>query len=253
MQCTILGCGGSGGVPQINCHCVVCTSDNPKNKRLRCSILIESETTTILIDTSPDLRQQALQNHITSIDAVLYTHAHSDHIVGVDDVRFLSHHDTPIDAFMEQHVAQAMEQKFPHIFKQLSKWYKPRLTSKVFDIADGMFMVGDIAVLPLNQIHGGITSCGFRCNDIAYSTDCNALPESAFKVLAGVKIWIVDCLRYHCAPTHSNLEKTLGWIARIKPDLAILTHMDHNIEYEELITLLPAGVVPAYDGMKVRL
>ena len=250
MECTILGCGASNGVPQISCNCTVCTSDDPKNKRLRPSIIIKSSNTKILIDTSPDLRQQAITNKINHVDAILYTHDHSDHVSGIDDTKFLSKDTNPIPAYMNQETHHSLKNRFRYIFEQLTPLYKPRLEAKVFD-GTKAFYVNEIKIQPFIQLHRKITSMGYRFGNLAYSTDVDFVPEESFKILEGVKIWIVDCLRYYWAPSHSYLEKTLEWISRIKPEIAILTHMAHEMDYNEISKILPENVKPAYDGMRI--
>lgn len=249
MQCIILGCGSSNGVPQIGCSCKICTSNDIRNHRLRSSILVESSISRILVDTSPDLRQQALANKIGYVDAILYTHDHADHISGIDDTRFLSKEGLPIPAYMDHITFKSLEKRFYYIFHQVSKLYKPCLEAKIFT---DKFKIGDIEVIAFRQIHGGINSYGFRFGELAYSTDFNKLPEESYKVLQGVKIWVVDCLRYYWAPTHSWLEKTFECIARVQPEKAILTHMAHDMDYNTLVNMLPSNILPAYDGMKIK-
>ncbi len=249
MKCTILGCGGSNGVPQIACSCYVCSSNDSRNKRSRSSILIESPKATLLVDTSPDLHAQALKNNIITLDGVIYTHCHFDHVGGIDDIRQLVLGKQPIPGFMDPVTAKIMNMRFDYIFSQLTKHYKPLLNLNIFH---GSFSFHDIEIHPFLQRHGNYFSYGFRFGQLAYSTDVTLLDEEAFNILAGVKIWVVDCLRYHHAPTHANLEMTLGWIERVKPEQAILTHMGHEIDYSEIKRLLPSNVIPAYDGMLIQ-
>ncbi|WHQ46718.1 MAG: MBL fold metallo-hydrolase [Candidatus Midichloria sp.] len=251
MICTILGCGGSSGVPEIGCGCFTCSSPNPKNKRLRSSIYIQSKTTSILVDTSPDLRQQALTHGIKYLDAILYTHDHGDHICGIDDTKSFARSGCIIPTFLNQSTYDTLTQRFPYIFKQASLLYPVRLQTNILKY-NHAFQVGDIDIISFPQIHGKIISTGFRFGELAYSTDLNELTNQAIEVLAGVQIWIVDCLRYAWAPTHSYLERTISWSDKIKPELTILTHMAHDIEYAEIKKILPQNIIPAFDGLKIN-
>lgn len=253
MRVTMLGCGSSGGVPLIGCDCAVCTSKNPKNKRLRVSVLVETGAKNILIDTSPDLRQQALRHNIRRIDAVLYTHDHADHTHGLDDLRsfnYLSGDSLPL--YGDAHTMEGVKRRFPYAFlpKPENVWYRPSLTTNILPDAETYdFTVYGVSVKLFRQSHGRTHTLGYRIGDFAYSTDAKDLPESAFEALAGVKLWIVDCLRYRESPGHSTLEKTLGWVSRVNPGLAVLTHMAHDLDYDVLCKELPSGVVPGYDGL----
>lgn len=248
-KCTILGSGGSNGVPQVACHCYVCKSNDPKNKRTRVSLLLESDSAVILVDTSPDLYAQALRHKLETIDAVLYTHAHFDHIAGIDDIRQLTLGRRPIPAFMDAKTSKKMTALYDYIFNHINPEYQPLMHPVVFC---GNFQFRDIMIQPFWQKHGYYFSYGFRFGDLAYSTDINIMNENGFDVLKGVKIWIVDCMRYFHAPTHSYLENTIQWIERVKPELAILTHMNHEIDYSELAKILPKNIVPGYDGLIVN-
>ncbi len=249
MICTILGCGGSAGVPIIGCHCVVCKSTHERNKRTRASILIETDSTSVLVDTSPDLRQQALLRNLTSLDAVLITHCHADHVGGVHDLKMFTHAKSlPVYAPIESMVY--LKSTASYLFKQENKWYPTCLT--LHELQDEL-RINELIITSFMQQHDSVVSYGFRFGDLAYSTDVNKLNSHAFKVLRGVRVWIVDCLRYHWSPSHSIFEKTLEWIYRVKPERAILTHMSHEIDYNEIIKLLPHGVEAAYDGMKIQI
>jgi phosphoribosyl 1,2-cyclic phosphate phosphodiesterase len=251
MKCIILGCGGSNGVPQIGCNCIVCKSDNPKNHRTRVSVYVESPTTKILVDTSPDLRQQLLNNKIHYSDAILYTHDHSDHVMGIDETKLLSRDKKLIPAYADKKTTESIRKRFSYIFKQNSPLYPPRLKSIIIDQYE-KFKIGDIEVQAFLQKHDNVSSLGFRFGNLVYSTDVNKIPEKSFKYLEGVDTWIVDCQRYHWIPSHAYIELVLNWIARIKPKLTILTHMSHGMEYEELKRILPTHITPAYDGMVIK-
>lgn len=253
---TMLGCGASGGVPLIGCRCAVCTSDDPKNKRTRVSILIESAGSRLLVDVPPDLRAQCLRHDITRVDGILITHDHADHTHGIDDTRsFNFHADAAVPLYTDKACMDNLLLKFPYIFRERVPefgWYRPCLLPNVIP-SDGSIRIGDMPVRIFKQQHGQIHSLGLRIGDFAYSTDVNHLSEAAFEALHGTKVWIVDCLGYKPAPTHAYLSQTLEWIARVKPERAILTHMSHQLEYHTLLSELPPGVVPGYDGMVVHI
>ncbi len=256
MKITILGCGSSSGVPAIGCKCPVCRSPNPKNKRLRVSVLVENEGKRLLIDTSPDLREQFLSNDLCTVDAIIYTHAHADHLHGIDDVRSINYYNNAaIPAYMDEPTLESIRSKFPYVFQPPMPdygWYRPCMEPIVFTYGVP-FVAAGMQVTAFGQIHGKGISAGLRIGDFAYSTDVNELPPPALDALNGVRVWVVDCLRYQPAPTHSHLERTLQWINKVKPEQAILTHMAHDFDYETLLSELPPGVAPAYDGLAITI
>ncbi|WP_085902168.1 MBL fold metallo-hydrolase [Kiloniella majae] len=254
MKITMLGCGGSGGVPicsgAAGGNWGNCNPENPKNRRRRVSILVEHEDTTILVDTGPDLRIQLLDAGVEYIDAVLYTHDHADHIHGLDELRYLAYKaGGPIEAFMDEADREIITNRFAYAFTSScdpESTYTPMMDDKTID---GPFKVGSIEITPFYQNHGNTTSLGFRFGDFAYSTDVFDLDERAFETLAGVKHWIVDCLRYEPHPSHAHFEKTLSWVERLKPERTILTHMNQQVDYDDLLSKCPEGVEPGYDGL----
>lgn len=259
MKVTVLGCGGSGGVPLAGGvpggNWGDCDPENPKNRRRRVSILVEEAGTAVLVDTSPDLRAQILDAGVTRLDAVIYTHAHADHCHGLDDLRWLVYQNGgPIDAFMDSVTRKRLTQRFGYAFASsgnLGGLYKPLMTDKVIDAP---FTVGAMEVRPFRQSHGGNeTTLGYRFGKIAYSTDVVELDDAAFEALEGLDLWIVDCLRDEPHPTHTHTAKTLSWIERVKPKRAVLTHMNHQVDYDTLAARCPPGVEPAYDGMVLTL
>ena len=253
MKITILGCGSSGGVPLIGGNWGDCDPNDPRNRRTRASVLVEDGDTTIIIDTSPDMRQQLLACNAQKLDAVLYTHAHADHCHGIDELRSLNWlMDKPILVFADATTMTELESRFPYIFHgtpRHSNYYKPAVTAHVIA---GSFQVGELPVLPFEQDHGYGKTLGFRIGDFAYSTDAKGLDESAFDALKGIKVWVVDCVREEVHPTHSHLVQTLAWIDRVQPERAYLTHMNHTMDYTAVAAKLPKGVWPAYDGLVIE-
>lgn len=255
MRVTILGCGGSGGVPLANGtpggNWGACDPKNPRNRRKRSSILIEVQGRAILIDTSPDLRDQLLDHDVRQVDAVLFTHLHADHLHGLDELRSMTNRTRkPIPAYIPARDHAELTARFAYAFAsshQASKLYPAIYDDRV--IEDGAFDLLGLRARAFAQTHGNVTSTGYRLDKVAYSTDAKELDEAAFEALEGIDLWIVDCLRLHPHPTHSHLEQTLEWIARVRPRRAILTHLNHTMDYQVLRDLCPPGVEPAYDGL----
>lgn len=248
MKLTVLGCGTSGGVPKIPEYWGACDPENPKNRRRRASILVEDGETVILVDTTPDLREQVLSARIKHLDAVLYTHDHADHTHGIDDLRgFFQASRQKIPVYGDPQTIDLLKSRFSYIFKSENGY--PAICSA--RVISGATSINGVNIVPFEQGHGAGLSLGYRFGDMAYSTDLDRMPESAFEALEGVKVWVVDALRYEPHPTHSHLEQTLRWIDRVKPELAVLTHMTWDMDYETLKAELPEGVVPAYDGMVI--
>jgi phosphoribosyl 1,2-cyclic phosphate phosphodiesterase len=256
---TILGCGGSQGVPTPVGDWGLCDPANPRNQRLRPSILLEmanpaGTAKTILIDAGPDLRQQLLGTRCRHIDALLFTHGHADHTHGIDDLRAVNRlMGATIPFWASRQTIADLRQRFGYAIVDdpgTASFYRPALVAH--EVA-GPFEAAGIPIVPFDQDHGFSRSLGFRIGDFAYSTDVVQLDEAAFAALAGTEIWIVDCLREAPHPTHSHLERTLGWIERVKPRRAILTHMDQSSDYEAMRRLVPPGVEPGYDGLVIEL
>ena len=250
MRVTVLGCGTSSGVPQIGCDCAVCRSPDPRNRRRRCSIYIEAQGQRILVDTGPDLRQQCLDAGIGEIDALLYTHAHADHVHGIDDLRAINNLImAPIPTYASEEVFDRIRERFPYVLaggRAGFGYWRPEIAPHV---VDGPFRIGDVEIIPFPQKHGRGTTWGLRVGPFAYSTDTDGLDEHAFACLRGVEYWIVDALRDRPHPSHAHLELTLGWIDRVGPKQAFLTHMNHEVDYNDWVARLPNGVLPAHDGL----
>jgi phosphoribosyl 1,2-cyclic phosphate phosphodiesterase len=256
MRVTMLGCGPSWGVPRIGGEWGRCDPANPKNRRRRVSVLVEEGESVLLIDTSPDLREQLLAAAVRRIDAVLYTHAHADHLHGIDDLRSVNLlMQRAIPVYGSARDLDEIRRRFGYVFDAVklgrqSAFYKPVLEPHAIT---GPFTAAGVAVLPFAQDHGFTKTVGLRIGAFAYSTDVVALDEAAFAALAGVDLWIVDCIRRHPHVTHAHLEKTLQWVARVRPKRAVLTHMDESLDYDTLRRELPAGVEPGYDGLVIEL
>jgi phosphoribosyl 1,2-cyclic phosphate phosphodiesterase len=255
MKITILGCGVAGGVPMISAGWGRCDPGNPKNRRRRQSILVEAEGQTILVDTSPDLREQLLDTRTRHLDAVLYTHAHADHLHGIDDLREVNRvMRAPIPVYAELGTLAEIADRFSYVFTPMNMetetLYKPWLEPHRID---GPFQVGPLTVVPFDQDHGYSRTTGFRFGTAAYSTDVLDLPEASFAHLLGLDVWIVGCLIDQPHNTHAHVEKALTWVDRIKPKLTVITHMSPRLDYASLVATLPAGVVPAYDGMVLEV
>ena len=252
MRVTMLGCGPSWGVPRIGGDWGACDPANPKNRRRRVSILVEEGRSVLLVDTSPDLREQLLDAQVQRIDAVIFTHAHADHTHGIDDLRSVNQlMGGAIPIYADGETLASLKKRFGYVFAPSKPgleyaYYKPTVESRVID---GPFTAAGIPVVPIAQDHGFSQSWGFRFGRFAYSTDVLRLEEAAFAALAGIEVWIVDCIRRRPHVTHSHLERTLQWIERVRPRRAVFTHMDQSLDYEALSRELPAGVEPGYDGL----
>lgn len=227
-----------------------CDPANPKNRRRRASVLVEEGDTRVLIDTTPDLREQMLSAQVGSLDAVFYTHDHADHVHGIDDLRGFFHiAREKVPVYGDAQTLDTLKQRFSYVFETQDGY--PAICQA--NQLEGAQKIGSILMQPFEQGHGQGTSLGYRFGEMAYSTDLNYLPDAAIDTLAGVKIWVVDALRYEPHPTHSHLDQTLDWIEKVGPERAILTHMTWDMDYETLRRELPPGVEPAYDGMEISL
>ncbi len=262
LHMTILGCGSSGGVPRLGGpdgagDWGACDPHDPRNRRSRCSILVTRQgaggQTTVLVDTAPDLRQQLLHHRVRRLDAVLFSHDHADQTHGLDDVRPLFYaRGQSIPCYWDAPTQASLFPRFTYAFTG-SKGYPAILDPRPMPAPGTDFSIpgagGDLPVRAILQDHGSCASLGFRFGDMAYSNDVVGLDDAAFEQLAGVRVWVVDCLRYAPHPTHAHLDKTLGWIARLQPQLAVLTNLHIDLDYATLAAQLPAGVIPAHDGL----
>ncbi|MGZ2257056.1 MBL fold metallo-hydrolase [Roseobacter sp. A03A-229] len=256
LRVTILGCGSSGGVPRLGGHWGDCDPKNPRNRRQRCSLLVEREsaegTTTVLIDTSPDLRNQLLTAGVGRLDAVIYTHAHADHVHGIDDLRMIVFNmRARLPVWADPPTRAALMERFAYAFVQPEgSTYPPILDMHLIEgdvTIDGAG--GPITFSPFQVAHGGMDALGFRIGDLAYLPDVAQIPEAAWPALANLDCWIVDALRRDPHPTHAHLARTLEWIAEVQPKRAVLTNMHIDLDYETVNAETPDHIEPAYDGL----
>lgn len=263
LRATILGCGSSTGVPRVALGWGDCDPANPKNRRRRCSLLVERSNgagrrTTVLVDTSPDLRMQLLDAEVDWLDAVLFTHEHADHTHGIDDLRpLVLKKRRRVDVHMDEPTSQALNARFRYCFETPpGSQYPPILTEHRLEAGRPVTIAGDagaIVALPFRQAHGDIITLGFRFAGLAYSCDISALAPESLPLLEGLDIWILDALRYRPHPSHFSVDDALGWIDRVRPKRAILTNLHSDLDYETLRARLPAQVEPGHDGMVLSL
>jgi phosphoribosyl 1,2-cyclic phosphate phosphodiesterase len=259
---TILGCGSSGGVPRPAQGWGECDPANPKNRRRRCSVLIQQEhdngTTSVLVDTSPDLREQLIDAHVIHLDGIVYTHDHADHCHGIDDVRpLVIHNRRRIEAFMDDVTGRGLIERFNYIFRTpQGSDYPPILTERNIE-AGTAFEVngagGALPIKPFRLVHGNIDALGLRVGGMAYTPDVSTIPETALDDLTGLDLWIIDALRIRPHPSHFHLEQSLDWIARMKPKSAVLTNLHSDLDYGKLCGDLPDHIRPAFDGMVLEI
>lgn len=259
---TLLGTGSSGGVPRLGPDWGVCDPLEPRNRRMRCSALLEwgvptQKQTTLLIDTSPDLREQCLRAGITSLDAVLFTHDHADQCHGIDDLRLVAHcMRARVPVHMMAETRTTLMARFGYCFHGFEEGGYPAIVEARENFVPGNVLSvsgsGEaVDVLPVDQDHGAIRSLGFRFGSLAYCNDVVDLPEAAFEQLNGVEVFVVDALRYTPHPTHAHLEKALQWARRIGATHTVLTNLHIDMDYQTLRSELPDDVIPAYDGLEI--
>jgi phosphoribosyl 1,2-cyclic phosphate phosphodiesterase len=254
VKVTILGCGTSGGVPRVggrdgSGEWGAANPSDPRNRRRRCSILVQDRGKTVLVDTSPDLRAQLLDAEVERIDAVLWTHEHADQVHGIDDVRPYMLRQGPIEAWADKRTHGILLQRFGYCFEAEDGFYNPIYRHHEID---GPFVAAGLPVRPFVQDHGIAQSLGFRFGPVAYANDVVTLPEAAFDVMAGVDVLIVDAMRFRPHPTHAHLERALEWIERVGPKRAFLTNLHVDMDYAELDRVTPAHVRPCHDGLTIE-
>ncbi len=266
LRITILGCGSSGGVPRIGGHWGACDPTNPRNRRRRCSILVEQgpentkedEKTQVLVDTSPDMREQLLDVGLSHLNGVIYTHEHADQSHGIDDLRMIAINMWKlVPIYADPRSLEIIKRRFSYCFETpKGSGYPPILEAHKIDMGAGTFGIdgpgGRLEITPFWQRHGQIKSLGFRFGNIAYSSDVHEIPDESWDVLDGIETWIVDALRYTHHPSHANVETALGWLERSTAKRGVLTNLHVDLDYDVLRNELPDGVEPAYDGMVVQ-
>jgi phosphoribosyl 1,2-cyclic phosphate phosphodiesterase len=255
MKVTILGCGSAAGCPSVSGGWGKCDPNNPKNRRLRASILVEEGPTSILVDASPDLREQMLRAGLRRLDAVLFTHAHADHIHGIDELRELNRTmRTFIPAYATPDTLAILETRFSYAFEGIppgKMMFRPWLVAN--DITPMQsFSVGAVNVRPFLQDHGFSHTIGYSFGNIVYSTDLVDLPDASKDAVRNAKVWIVGALSDQPYPTHVHVDKVLEWVRELQPQRTIITHMSNALDYETLMARLPVGVSAAFDGMVIE-
>ena len=259
---TILGCGSSGGVPRLGNQWGACDPENPKNRRLRCSLLVEQIApkgggiTRVLIDSSPDVRAQLLAAEVGGLDAVVYTHSHADHMHGIDDLRMIViNTGQRLPVWADAPTAKSLKERFGYTLETPPNSSYPPILA--LNIIDGPFTIdgagGAIEFTPFKVKHGATNALGFRISNVAYLPDVEVLDEMHWSLLADLDVWIVDALRYAPHPSHSHFEQTLEWIARVRPKRAILTNMHTDLDYDTVKEKCPPTVEPAFDMMALEL
>jgi phosphoribosyl 1,2-cyclic phosphate phosphodiesterase len=252
LKLTILGSGTSTGVPVLGCHCVVCRSTEPRNNRTRCSALFEWSGHKILVDTATDFRQQALREGIEQVDSVLYTHAHADHVHGIDDLRtFTLVSGRAIPVYAAPGVLERIQGLFSYIFSDIDvPGYRPRL--QVNEVT-GPFELFGQRVIPIPLVHGPGESLGYRVGNLAYVVDCSAIPESSWSLLQGLEVLVIDALRFRGHESHFSISEAIEVAGQLRVPRTLLTHLTHDIDYPRHAASLPAGVEFAYDGQTLTV
>jgi phosphoribosyl 1,2-cyclic phosphate phosphodiesterase len=259
---TILGCGSSAGVPRPALGWGACDPNNPKNRRRRCSLLVEQASkdgiTRVVIDTSPDLREQLIDANVDHIDAVFLTHEHADQTHGIDDLRsVVLHQRRRIPVYLNQSTARQILPRFGYCFERpAGSDYPPILEHLAIEAGESRTIAGKGGPLALSAFilqHGNIPALGYRIGDAAYTPDVSDIPGESWPALENLDLWIIDGLRYAGHPSHFSVNDALSWIERFKPRRAVITNMHADLDYEVLRLSLPAGVIPAYDGMRLTL
>ena len=252
MRLTFLGTGTSTGVPSLACHCRVCSSSDPRDQRTRPSLLVEYEGRVLLIDTTPDFRQQALREGLERLDAVVFTHAHADHVLGLDDVRpYYFRQGEPIPIYADPRCMRSLRQIFSYIFD--GNYPYGGVAKLDPHVIEGPFELWGLTLNPVTVFHGNLPVLGYRFGKVAYVTDFSAIPATSLPLLEDLEVLILDALRHTPHPAHSSLEQSLALVEQLKPRKAFFTHIAHELALEETYAGLPPHVRLAYDGLKVEL
>jgi phosphoribosyl 1,2-cyclic phosphate phosphodiesterase len=251
MKITLLGTGTSQGIPQIACDCTVCMSENPKDNRLRSSIMIEVDNQTLVVDTGPDFRTQMLREKVQKVDAILFTHEHKDHIAGLDDVRAFNHKwKTDMEVFSTERVEQALKREFHYVFSGCDYPGIPKININI--ISDQPFYINKTEIIPIEVMHHKLSVLGFRINNFAYITDLSFISETEKEKLKNLDVLVLDSLRKKEHVSHFNLEQSLSLINELNPKKSYLTHISHLMGREEDVSKeLPENVQLAFDGQKI--
>ena len=250
MRITFLGTGTSVGIPAVGCDCETCLSDDPRDKRLRTSVLIEHEGRNIIIDTSTDFRQQALRAGLKQIAAILFTHSHADHCFGLDDTRPIMFRHGAIPVFATETTWQGLRRIYSYVFEPAPYSGVPRIIPHRIE---GDFNLLGLSVEPLTVIHGRLPVTAYRLDRFAYATDCNVIPDETCARLSDLDLLVIDALRFKKHPTHMTVDDALGYIERLRPRRALLTHISHDIKHAETSGHLPENVGIAYDGLTLEV
>jgi phosphoribosyl 1,2-cyclic phosphate phosphodiesterase len=252
---TLLGTGTSMGVPMIGCDCEVCRSSNPRNQRTRTGVLVETPEGNFLIDTSPELRLQLVRERVQMIEAVLFTHAHADHILGLDDLRIFGFkRKGPVPLYCEQPVEQTLRRQFFYAFDEQEKMSAHSTPQLEFHrLTFEPLSVCGLQVRPFRVWHGETPVMAFRINNVAFVTDCKAIPPESWPLLEGLDTLVIDALWDEPHPTHMNVAEALETIEKVRPRRAYFTHVSHRLEYEATNARLPDGVELSYDGLRIEL
>lgn len=252
MKVTFLGTGTSQGVPVIACQCDICKSNDEKDKRLRSSILISENNTNIVIDSGPDFRQQMLRENVKTLEAILFTHEHKDHVAGLDDVRSYNYlQQKPMDIFAEERVQNALKREYAYVFASFKYPGIPELKMHTI-YPNEAFNINGVKILPLRVMHYKLPILGFRINDLVYITDANYIDEQVIRSIKGVRLLIINALRVKKHLSHYNLDEALKVIEEVEPEMAYLTHISHKFDKHQVVEkLLPSNVNMAFDGLGI--
>ena len=256
---TFLGSGTSMGVPTLGCNCAVCTSavspeGNPRNRRTRPSVLLKYNERHVLIDTGPDFHVQAIREGLSRVDAVLYTHGHADHVLGMDDLRPLTfHHAEPVPLYADEPTASTIERVFDYTFRDINRYPTSArvVLHRIADLRGAFANLFGAQFERVPVLHGQETITGYRFGSAAYLTDISDIPEESFPLLQGLDILILDALRRQPHPTHSNLENSVGLVEKLNPKRAFFTHMSHDLDHDSTNAMLPPHIRLAYDGLQL--
>jgi len=254
MQILFLGTGTSTGIPSLCCPCDVCRSEDPRNKRLRASVLVQNNGFQFLIDTSTDLRQQCLRYNINQVHGVLYTHHHADHVHGIDELRcFNFYNRTVIPCYGNKMTLEAIQKNFSYIFNGEKPMGGGVPKLDMIPLNGESFSLGEVKVTPIDIFHGNLTILGYRINSAAYVTDCSGLPDHSKEILSGLDVLVLNALGFEPHATHFCLDQALEAIRELQPKRAILTHINHKFDHESVSRTLPENVELAYDGLTVEV